>query len=99
MKKSLLIVTILANTIAVSAQKIDFDINGRHTNEVTASGCTSWMVAQQASAEKTFNNVNIKIETLTKGEQLHAQWNKEDVCTSLLVVVLSLIFISSCMFN
>jgi hypothetical protein len=79
MKKSLIIFAILTNTIAVSAQKIDFDINGRNSNEVTASGYSSWMVAQQASDDKTFNNVNIKIETLTKGEQLHAQWNKEDV--------------------
>lgn len=79
MKKSLVVLAILANTLVVQAQKIDFDFNGRNTKEVTASGYSSWMIAQQISDHKTFEKVDIRIEALEKGDQLRSQWNKEDV--------------------
>lgn len=79
MKKSLILLVILANSIVASAQKIDFDMSGRSTSEVTADGYTSWMVPQAPNDSKTIDNVTIKIEASRSANILRSQWSKADV--------------------
>ncbi len=79
MKKSLILLTILANSIVATAQKIDFDMSGRTTSEVTADGYTSWMVPQAADDSKTIDNVTIKVEASRSANILRSQWSKADV--------------------
>lgn len=79
MKKTLILLTILVNSIVATAQKIDFDMSGRSTSEVTTDGYTSWMVPQAADDSKTIDNVTIKVEASRNANVLRSQWSKADV--------------------
>ena len=43
-------------SVAIKAQKIDFDMTGRNTSEVTEAEYQSWQVPKALSATNTFKD-------------------------------------------
>lgn len=79
MKKSFILLAVLASSITATAQNIDFDMSGRTTSEVTTDGYNSWMVPQAADDSKTAGGVTLKVEASRNANVLRSQWSKNDV--------------------
>lgn len=86
-KRNSLIVFLCVAALACHAQKIDFDMTGRQTSEVTEAGYQSWQVRQGLSAMSTFSvneTSGIEVEiNCGDGEPenrcLRASWSKNIV--------------------
>ena len=88
MKKKLYLSALLcAVALVSSAQKIDFDMTGRQTKEVTEPGYESWQIGISLSETKTFvaedgSEVEITVDCgdgEAKNHRLRSNWNKNIV--------------------
>ncbi len=56
--------------------KVDFDMSGRQSNEVSEPNYTPWVVSGVSSAENTFSGVKVKIEKAGSGTTLRSTYYK-----------------------
>lgn len=59
--------------------KVDFDMSGRQSNEVSEPNYTAWVVSGVQSAENTFSGVKVKIAKAGSGTQLRSTYYKNAV--------------------
>ena len=86
-KKLLLSAFMCLLSVAIKAQKIDFDMTGRNTSEVTEAEYQSWQVPKALSATNTFKDdegrdITIDIncgEGSPENRTLKSNWNKNIV--------------------
>ena len=86
-KKLLLSAGMCLLSVAIKAQKIDFDMPGRNTSEVTEAEYQSWQVPKALSATNTFKDdegrdITIDIncgEGSPENRTLKSNWNKNIV--------------------
>ena len=86
-KKLLLSACMCLLSVAIKAQKIDFDMTGRNTSEVTEAEYQSWQVPKALSATNTFKDdegrdITIDIncgEGSPENRTLKSNWNKNIV--------------------
>ena len=86
-KKVLLSACMCLLSVAIKAQKIDFDMTGRNTSEVTEAEYQSWQVPKALSATNTFKDdegrdITIDIncgEGSPENRTLKSNWNKNIV--------------------
>ena len=64
---------------AANVVKVDFDMNGRNSSEVTEPNYVPWVVSGVSSKDTTLNGVKIKVAKGSTGSNLKATWYKVSV--------------------
>lgn len=85
---SMLLLGAFSLTTTIKAQKIDFDMTGRRSEEVTMNGFTSWQVGQLgygASATTTVGRACVTVKNSTGGYQLRTSWYKAGINSDKLI--------------
>ncbi len=69
----------VSDVFAASVVKVDFDMSGRNSSEVTEPNYVPWVVSGVASKDTTLNGVKIKVAKGSAGKNLKANWYKVSV--------------------
>lgn len=70
----------LASTAsAATVVKVDFDMSGRNSSEVTEPNYVPWVVSGVSSKDTTLSGVKIKVAKGSAGKNLKANWYKASV--------------------
>ena len=64
---------------AANVVKVDFDMSGRNSSEVTEPNYVPWVVSGVSSKDTTLNGVKIKVAKGSAGSNLKATWYKVSV--------------------
>ena len=87
-RRGMLLMGLLPLVTTLDAQKVDLDMTGRRTEEVTNTGFASWQIGQlgyNAAASTTVNGVRITVRNSTNGYQLRSSWYKAGINTDKLI--------------
>ena len=71
--------TLACSALAFGASpsfKVDFDMSGRQSNEVSEPNYTAWVVSGVSSAENTFSGVKVRIAKAGSGTELRSTYYK-----------------------
>lgn len=69
----------VSDVFAASVIKVDFDMSGRNSSEVTEPNYVPWVVSGVASKDTTLNDVKIKVAKGGAGANLRANWYKASI--------------------
>lgn len=71
--------TLAPSAFAATVVKVDFDMSGRNSSEVTEPNYVPWVVSGAASKDTTLNGVKIMVAKGSAGTNLRANWYKASV--------------------
>ena len=76
---SVLVAGLASEVLAATVVKVDFDMSGRNSSEVTEPNYIPWVVSGVASKDTTLNGVKIQVAKGNAGTNLKSNWYKASV--------------------
>ena len=73
------LIFLTTDIFAASVVKVDFDMSGRNSSEVTEPNYVPWVVSGVSSKDTTISGVKIKVAKGSAGSNLKANWYKVSV--------------------
>nr|MBP7472558.1 hypothetical protein [Prevotella sp.] len=87
-RKYIILCVLLTSFIGIKAQRIDFDLSGRKTTEVTAPDFESWQIEETTFGKditKSFGDIVVSIKSSTTLFSLRSGWYKAGITKDRLV--------------